>query len=173
VFDSAPFTPDDSEHFDDHIKFWHLSGEPKESALGSNIRSKNYKDIADPICDFLLDELERMRVDEQWIPILLCKNPGCTNLIMPERVGKKVHCSDDCKSARHRKEAPQDERNDYQWLYRRYALIHPDKPRIEWKKGPLRQDLEKNRKTFERIKAERENVPRIQKLIAKLERYTR
>lgn len=173
AFDSLPFAPESSEQFEKDRKLWHMNGQPKESALGTFIRSKDYKDIADPVCDFIIDELDRMREDGQAIPIALCKNPGCTNLIMPERIAMKGYCSDVCKSARHRSEKPQAERNDYQWLFRRYQLVHPGKPKREWKEGPLRQDLARNAENFQRIKSDHENVPRIQKLIDKLEPYTR
>jgi hypothetical protein len=167
------FDPNDPERFADSGRVWYPNGEPKRSPLGTSGRSKEYQDIADPICDFILDELERIKEDGEQIPLVCCKNPRCTNLIMPKRIGMKAHCSDDCKSARHRNELSQIERNDYQWLYRRYTLVRLDKPKKEWKEGALKQNLKKNHSTFERIKLEHARVPRIQNLIAKLEKYAR
>jgi hypothetical protein len=102
-------------------------------------RSKNYQDIADPICDFILNELERITKDDRQVPICGCEGPSCNKLIMPERIGKGRFCSDACKSAHYRRKNSPSASNDYQWLYRCYALVHPDKPKAEWNEGLLRQ----------------------------------
>lgn len=172
-FDEAPFDPDDEEHSEESNRVWKLSGEPKKRPLGIHIRSKNYKDIADPICDFILDELDRMRGENQEVPIFLCQNPLCKRLIMPARVGRGRFCPDRCKSAYHRGEMSQLVPNDYQWLYRHYMLVHAAKPRGRWEVGSLRRKLARNKANFERIKSDHKDVSRIQNLIAKLEPYTR
>ena len=89
-FDEAPFDPDDEEHFEESNRVWQLSGEPKKRPLGIYTRSKNYQDIADPICDFILNELERIAEDDGQLPICACEGPNCNKLIMPERTGKRT-----------------------------------------------------------------------------------
>jgi hypothetical protein len=49
-------------------------------------RTKFYKDIADPICDFIQAEHELGRD----APIQICKRPGCGNLVV--RFKKKEYC---------------------------------------------------------------------------------
>jgi len=49
-------------------------------------RTKFYKDIADPICDFIQGEHELGRD----APIQICKRPGCENLVI--RFKKKEYC---------------------------------------------------------------------------------
>lgn len=173
IFDEAPFDPDDEGHSEESGRVWKSSGEPKKRPLGIHTRSKNYQDIADPICDFILDELDRMREENKEAPIFLCQNPQCKRLIMPARVGRGRFCPDRCKSAYHRGETSQQTLNDYQWLYRHYVLVHAVKPKGRWEIGLLRQKLARNKANFERIKSEHRDVDRIQKLIAKLEPYTR
>ena len=41
-FDPLPDAPNDSEHIENITKHWHPNGEPRESPLGTAIRSKNY-----------------------------------------------------------------------------------------------------------------------------------
>jgi hypothetical protein len=172
-FDEAPFDPDDEEHFEESNRVWQLSGEPKKRPLGIYTRSKNYQDLADPICDFILNELERITEDDGQVPICACEGPNCNKFIMPERIGKGRFCSDACKSAYYRRKNSPSASNDYQWLYRCYTLVHPDKPKAEWNVGLLRRKLAKNKANFERIQSEHKDVARIRKLIAKLEPYTR
>src|SRR4029077_10951599 len=96
--------------------------------LGLLIPSKDYRDLADPICDFLSSEYERYlnreisRKDKKGaplVPIFVC--PRCDKLVMPERTGRKKYCSVCTESARaekYRQRAPAAEGKDYQWLYR-------------------------------------------------------
>ena len=171
-FDEAPFDPDDEEHFEESNRVWRLSGELKELPLGIYTRSKNYQDLADPICDFILNELERIAEDGGQVPICACEGPNCNKLIVPERTGKGRFCSNACKSAYYRRKNSPSASNDYQWLYRYYTLVHQDKPKAEWNAGLLRRKLASNKANFERIRSEHKDVARIQKLIARLERYT-
>ena len=98
--------------------------------LGLWVPTKDYQDLADPICDFLMSEYQkylnreysRVRIDKDSapiVPIFVC--PRCNKLVMPERTGRKQYCSDCTDRARaekYRQKAPADERKDYQWLYR-------------------------------------------------------
>jgi len=173
IFDEAPFDPDDEVQSEESSRVWKSSGEPKKRPLSIHTRSKNYQDIADPICDFILDELDRIREENQQVPIFLCQNPQCKQLIMPARVGRGRFCPDRCKSAYHRGETSQQVLNDYQWLYRHYVLVHAAKPKGRGEIGLLRKKLARNKANFERIKSEHRYVAKIQKLIGKLEPYTR
>jgi hypothetical protein len=98
--------------------------------LGIYVPTKDYQDLADPICDFLMSEyqkyldkyLEYSRRDKEpapVVPIFVC--PRCNKLVMPERTGRKQYCSDCTDQARtekYRQKAPAGEGRDYQWLYR-------------------------------------------------------
>jgi hypothetical protein len=128
--------------------------------------TRSYPDIADTIIGFVLAELEKFvkREYKEPTPIIVCGNPACNKLAMPERIGTKKFCSDDCKAADQRTKIPQKERTDYQWLYRL----------LKMSPAPMRKALkdEENRKRFTRIKAEMDYGPACQKLIRKLEQYT-
>jgi hypothetical protein len=62
-------------------------------------RTKFYKDIADPICDFIQREHELGRD----APIQICKRPGCENLVI--RFKKKEYCRTSlCDSERQKRD---------------------------------------------------------------------
>lgn len=116
-----PYALDNPEHFEESSKYWEVGGEPRnDSPLQVFTPSRIYKDIADPICDFVLAEYQKYRNGnyKRSVPIFVCANPACEKLVMPHRIGKKKFCSDECKAARHREDVSQSERTDYQWLYR-------------------------------------------------------
>jgi len=135
-----------------------------DSPLEMKSLSRNYEDIADPICDFILNEYQRYRDGEyrEPVPILVCTNPDCGKLVMPKRIGRKAFCSDECKAAKQRREIPQHEQTDYQWLYR--LSKKPD--------GTKRIELrnESGRDRFAAIKA-RNYGPRCERLIERLEPF--
>jgi hypothetical protein len=122
------YTPAELEHLKEvHDRYW---ADWKNSPLGILTPSKEYYDIADPICDFVLSEYQKSRNREQSrkdkkpvpvVPIFVCPNPACKKLVMPERTGRKKYCSDCSDHARaekYRKKASPNENRDYQWLYR-------------------------------------------------------
>ncbi len=134
--------------------------------LGCYAVTRSYRDIADPILDFVLAEHKKF-LDGEYkapFPIIVCGNPACNKLAMPERIGKRKFCSDDCKSADQRRNIPQKERTDYQWAYR----LSKKQP------APKRKALnqKENRDRFKRVKAEKDYGPACQKLIRKLEQFT-
>jgi hypothetical protein len=68
---------------EEHVPYWTLRGEPKADFP---YRTLVYKDIADPICDFIHQQYELGRN----APIHICKRPGCGSLIT--RFKKKEYC---------------------------------------------------------------------------------
>lgn len=159
------YTPAELERFkEEHDRYW---ADWKNSPLGILTPSKEYRDIADPICDFVLSEYQESRNREQsrkdrkprpTVPIFVC--PNCKKLVMPERTGRKKYCSDCSDRARaekYRQKAPSDENKDYQWLYR-LRHLEPDQ-----RKARLR--ISKFRERLEEVKARQGNSPRCQRLI--------
>jgi hypothetical protein len=96
--------------------------------LGIKVPTREYRDLADPICDFLMSEYQkyinrefsrRDRRPPPVVPIFVC--PRCNKLVMPERTGRKTYCSictDTARAEKYRQHAPAAEGRDYQWLYR-------------------------------------------------------
>src|SRR5260370_27090767 len=131
------------------MKFWTSIGKIKDdSPLGAFAITRRYKDLADPICDFICAELQKFRDGEyeQPVPIFAC--PHCTKFVMPKRIGKKKFCSDCSNKARaeqYREKAPLDEAGDYQWLYRlerenpRGRGMKIKKPKNKKRSGDIKQ----------------------------------
>src|ERR1700674_45025 len=119
--------------------------------LGIKVPTKEYRDLADPICDFLMSEYQKYlnressRRDKKpppVVPIFVC--PRCNKLVMPERTGRKRYCSvctDSARAEKYRQTAPAAEGRDYQWLYR-----------LRRKEPPLRKIFLRNGKNQERLK---------------------
>ncbi|MGO9844039.1 MAG: hypothetical protein ACLPZF_23025 [Candidatus Acidiferrales bacterium] len=94
--------------------------------LGILVPTRDYQDLADPICDFLLSEYQRhLNKEVSWkgrgpvVPIFVC--PQCKKLVVPSRVGRKQYCSqcsDQSRARKYREKAPPFEAPDYAWLYR-------------------------------------------------------
>jgi hypothetical protein len=144
--------------------------------LGINVPTKDYQDLADPICDFLMAEYQRyldQYLNKEYssksiasrnkrpgrvVPILIC--PGCNKLVMPERIGRRQYCSacsDRARAEKYREKASPDENRDYQWLYRLRSLT-PDVRRI-------RLRIPKSRERLQEIKIRQRNSTRCQRLI--------
>jgi hypothetical protein len=138
--------------------------------LGLKMPTRDYRDLADPICEFLMSEYQaylnrflsraysRHRKLEPVVPIFVC--PGCNKLVMPERIGRKKYCSDCTDAARaekYRHHAPAAEGRDYQWLYR---LRHRE---LGLRKTFLRN--EKNQMRLKQIKSRQTKSSRCQRLI--------
>lgn len=149
---------------EEHNKIW---ADWKDSPLGILAPSKEYQDIADPICDFVLSEYQKYRNREYSrrdkkrgppFPIFIC--PSCKKLVMPERTGRKKYCdecSDRARASKYRQKASPDENKDYQWLYRLRKLG-----------SDVRKDRLRNLKVRERlkeVKARQRNSSRCQNLI--------
>ena len=137
------------------------------SPFGILAPSKEYEDFADPICDFILSDYQRylnreyVRRDKKpapLVPIFVC--PACNKLVMPERVGRKRHCSecsDKARAEKYRQKASPSENKDYQWLYR-----------LRQKDSGLRKSLLRkpnNQKRLREIKARQQKSHRCQNLI--------
>jgi hypothetical protein len=160
----APFPEDCPEGF---TYYRRVNGKTKDvSLLGFYARTRCYRDIADPIVEFILEEHERFldEICKEPIPLIICSNPACNKLVMPERIGKKKFCSDDCKTANHKGNMPKSERRDYMWLYR-----------LSKREGaPKRKALKSHegQERFSAIKAEKDYGPACKELIRKLELFT-
>jgi len=135
--------------------------------LGIKAPTREYQDLADPICDFLMSEYQKYlnrepsRRDKKprpVVPIFVC--PTCNKLVMPERSGKKQYCSictDQARAKKYREKAPADEGRDYQWLYRLQNL--PPDARKVFLKRP------KSRERLNEIRKRQRNSSRCQRLI--------
>lgn len=123
----ARFTSEEpvfDEGHPENPRYWTPRGELRDDFPH---RSLNYEDIADPVCDFILNEHERYH-DELYqmarkgkslglVPIVLCAS-GCGRFIMPERTGRKTYCSTECYSKKYRADKPSDFKKCYQCLWR-------------------------------------------------------
>ncbi|MGD0908917.1 MAG: hypothetical protein ABSA96_15145 [Candidatus Acidiferrales bacterium] len=122
------YTPADIERFEEASRKYWAGWKAGDSPLGIWTPAKDYEDLADPICDFLLTEYQKYRdrdpsrLDRRpplAVPILIC--PKCGRFVMPQRVGRKQACSDCSDQVRREKKRLKDlpfERADYQFLYR-------------------------------------------------------
>ena len=161
------YTQTELEKFkEEHDRYWKgLKNE--ESPLGIWTPSKDYRDVADPVCDFLLSEYQKYR-DKEYsrrdktpappVPIFVC--PNCNKLVMPKRAGKKKYCSDCSDRARaekYREKASPNENRDYQWLYR-LKQMGPTLRRVR-----LRNP--KNQERLKEIKARQRDSSRCQSLL--------
>ena len=135
--------------------------------LGIRVPTRDYRDLADPICDFLMSEYQKYlnsvpaRRDKNprpVVPIFVC--PTCDKLVMPERCGRKQYCSictDQARAQKYREKAHADEARDYQWLYRLQKLT-PDVRKI-------RLRIPKSKERLHEIKIRQRNSSRCQRLI--------
>jgi hypothetical protein len=175
------YTPSERESFKEQSdKIWHNAqylphGQHTTAGtdwlpLGIKVPTREYRDLADPICDFLMSEYQKYlnrlptRRDKEpppAVPIFVC--PRCNKLVMPERTGRKTYCSvctDSARAEKYRKKAPAAEGRDYQWLYRL------------WSKDPgsrkvfLRQ--QKNQERLRQIKLRQKESSRCQGLLLKM-----
>ncbi|HVS89741.1 MAG TPA: hypothetical protein VHF01_16160 [Candidatus Acidoferrum sp.] len=119
--------------------------------LGIKVPTREYRDLVDPICDFLMSEYQKYlnrqpaRRDKEpppVVPIFVC--PSCNKLVMPERTGRKTYCSvctDSARAKKYRQNAPAAQGRDYQWLYR-----------LKQKEPTVRRVFLRNQKNQERLK---------------------
>jgi hypothetical protein len=138
--------------------------------LGIKAPTREYRDLADPICDFLMSEYQKYlnrqptRRDKEpppVVPIFVC--PRCNKLVMPERTGRKTYCSictDSARAEKYRQNAPAAEGRDYQWLHR-----------LKHKEPALRRIFlrnEKNQMRLNQVKSRQKESSRCQSLILKM-----
>jgi hypothetical protein len=142
--------------------------------LDIRVPARDYQDLADPICDFLMAEYLRYlnkHLNRQWsrrdkepapvVPIFVC--PRCNKLVMPERTGRKTYCSictDSARAEKYRQNAPAAEGRDYQWLYR---LRHKE-PAL--RKIFLRN--QKNQMRLKQVKSRQRESSRCQRLLLEM-----
>ena len=136
TFEEMPYAPNDPEHNMESMEVWTDSGEQKLTLLRWYVRVKDFKDIADPICDFILEEHTKLQESGEPFPIILCEY--CSKLAMPERIGRMEFCSDGCRAANYESDTPQEVRNDYQWLYR-FERLKPGQRRKYLAKAERRE----------------------------------
>ena len=158
---------DDLERFAEESQEYWTGGKRGASPSGIQLPSKEYADLADPICDFLLTEYQKYcgteysRKDKKppsLTPIFVC--PTCCKLAVAERVGRRKYCpgcSDKARAKSYLEKASPNENRDYQWLYR----LKDAKP--ELRKARLRQPRVKER--LAEIMARQKSSARCQKLI--------
>lgn len=159
------YTPTELERLkEEHNRYW---ADWKDSPLGIFTPSKDYVDIADPICDFVLSEYQKYRSREYSrrdkklgppFPIFIC--PNCKKLVLPKRTGRKKYCSNcsnHARAAKYRQKASPDESRDYQWLYRLQQL-EPILRKVRLRTSKVRERLEE-------VKARQRNSPRCQSLL--------
>jgi hypothetical protein len=138
--------------------------------LGLLLPSRGYKDLADPICDFLLAEYEKYlnldvsRKDKNpapLVPIFVC--PRCNKLVMPQRVGRRQYCSecsDLARAEKYRQKASPDEGRDYAWL-NRLSHLEPGVRKARLRKQEVQKRLSE-------IKSRQKNSKRCQNLLLDL-----
>jgi hypothetical protein len=108
---------------------WNLDDEPDTNLDESSAayfpvlyqRWVEYDSIMSPVCEFILDQIERFHSGDQYaeaIPLRLCQRPECGKFIVPERTGRKRFCSDLCCALFYENKKPREERTDYAWLHR-------------------------------------------------------
>jgi hypothetical protein len=120
------------------FSYWEQKGTPRACMLiGQLHRALAYKDIIDPICDFILTEHERTHQTEppqrELVPIRVCKRPGCGKFIMSERKDLRKFCDDSCRALNQGQSKSLEEKSSYMMLWR-----------LKGKSiGTLRQELEK------------------------------
>jgi hypothetical protein len=119
---------EDLERFAEESEKYSTGWERGQTPHAIQLPSKEYPDLADPICDFLLTEYQKYhsrdynRKDKKLpllSPIFVC--PNCNKLVLAARVGRKKYCDDCSDKARAKsylEKASPDENKDYQWLYR-------------------------------------------------------
>jgi hypothetical protein len=169
-FKGLNYTSAELESFEEQCNRYWAGYKEGDSPFGIYIPSKEYQDLADPICDFILSEYQKYRSREYnrrdkkpapWAPIFVC--PNCNKLVIAERVGRKKYCSDCSDRARaeeYRQRASPDEDRDYQWLYRLRSL-ESDVRKIRLRNPNVRKRLSE-------IKARQQNSSRCQNLILKM-----
>jgi hypothetical protein len=162
------YSPEELESFKRLIL--RIRDESRSLPFGVLIPSKGYRDLADPICDFLCSEYEKYlnrevsRKDKKaapLIPIFVC--PSCKKLAMPKRIGRRQYCSecsDRARTERYRQRASPDEGRDYAWLYR-LRKLDSDTRRIRLRQPKVRQRLAE-------IKSRQKNSHRCQGLLLTL-----
>ena len=164
------YSPEQLDAFENRIKTIFDQARQDSVPLGLLIPSKGYRDLADPICDFLCSQYDRhlnqevSRKDKKaapLTPIFVC--PSCKKLVMPKRIGRRQHCpecSDRARAEKYRQKASPDEGRDYAWLYR---LLHQESGT---RRARLRQ--QKVRRRLGEIKSRQKNSPRCQRLLLEL-----
>src|ERR1035437_5404605 len=122
------YPPADIERFEEVARKYWAGWRAEDSPLGIWTPAKDYEDLADPICDFLLTEYQKYRDRDPSrrdrrpppaVPIFIC--PKCGQFVMPDRIGRKQSCSDCSDQVRRERKRQKDltfERTDYQYLYR-------------------------------------------------------
>lgn len=161
------YSSEELEHFQEESRRYWAGFQKGDSPLGICTPTKEYYDLADPICDFLLTEYQKYRQREYSrkdkklpppVPIFIC--PVCDNLVLAERVGRRkycANCSDKARARSYLEKASPEENKDYQWLYR---LQHYDPGT---RRARLRQ--QKVQKRLAEIRARQKESHRCQRLI--------
>ena len=143
-------------------KYHSQTGKTLASPLGVVGLSFGGQDIADPLCEFILREIERTRESGERLPVFACS--VCDKLFVPDRVKKATNkfCSRKCKYASYGK-AEKSTRTVAQFL-QRLAKLTPveicqelvnEEKRNKYEKYMELKDLlpPRSKKHIEKIKA--------------------
>ena len=89
---------------EEETRYWNVSGQPK---VDFPYRTLAYKDIADPICDFIQGEYR----DGRRAPLRVCKRPGCGNPVFQFK--KRQYCrTPACDHERQKRESDIEDRKN-------------------------------------------------------------
>jgi hypothetical protein len=161
------YTPAELEQFKAEYRGYSQASKDGDSLLGILAPGKDYKDVADPICDFILSEYQKYRNREYsrkdktpppLVTVFVCSK--CDKLVMPDRAGRKKscsECSDQVRADKYRQKASPDENRDYQWLYRLNKMDSAS--------GRQRLHQPKGQQRLADVKARQQNSRRCQRLI--------
>ncbi len=124
-----------------------------------------YKTIMDPICDFLVREVE-VRRD---VPVGICQGPDCDKFMFLKTRGRKRFCSDGCRTRNFQKQP--EKWNGYMRMYRVESWLEellemkPSQLNKELGKDPsrLKNRLERAEKKFEGDKEIRRQIVAVYK----------
>ena len=165
------FDPEKLEQHEESMKYWTRTGKARDdSPLGIYTISKHYKDVADPICEFICYEYLKFRNGQykKSVPIFAC--PQCAKFVMPKRIGTKKFCSDCSDKARaeqHRKKAAPGEGKDYQYLYRLVGDLEHEPPNVI----KMRLQNAKIRKRIGEISNRQRTSAKCKKLLGRLKQW--
>jgi hypothetical protein len=103
-YDVDPITDDESPFDEDK--------EPPEVYF---VKQTKYASIVVPICKFIFGYVDGLA---KGLPIRVCKRLGCGKFFMPQRTGRKIYCSDDCRVLDHQNDKSKDEKADDAYVRR-------------------------------------------------------
>jgi hypothetical protein len=159
------------EQHRESMKYWRRDGKLRDdSLLRYRSITRSYKDVADPICEFICIEIQKFTDGEYDRPTPIFACPRCGKLVMPERVGRKKFCSectDKARAEQHRKKQSPNEATDYHWLNALVKDLEHEPPnRIK-----MRLQNAKIRKRIEEISKRQRTSAKCKNLLGRLKQW--